>query len=253
MRTISILAAAFLLSLAPRLNATPRLVVSAVTLTPAPIRPGSNGPTQSIEAQNAGDGTLNLTASSSASWLSATVGAPQKCVILSGTCDPVSITLATASLAAGTYTEFITLADPNAIDSTQQIAVNVTIAAVPSSLTFYVGPAGSANEGAVAYIYPASAVTGTVSTTSGGIIGARTPLPPKQCSGRAARRARCRRVRAHPSGVGAQGRDPDNPHVSAHRRRDRGPVHGPAGPVAGYCQSQLVNAHRFCAPRSPMV
>ncbi len=164
MRTISTLAALFLIALAPRLNASPRLVLSAVTVTPAPIRPGANGPTQSVEAQNSGDGTLNLTATSTASWLSATVGAPQKCVVLTGTCDPVAITLATASLAAGTYTEFITLTDPNAIDSPQQITVTVTIAGVPSSLTFNVGPAGSSNPNATAYIYPASAVTGTVST-----------------------------------------------------------------------------------------
>jgi len=167
MKTTSTLAALFLIALAPLLNAAPRLVLSATTVTPSPIRPGSNGPAQSVEAQNAGDGTLNLTAASTASWLSATIGSAQKCVVLTGTCDPVTITLATASLAAGSYTEFITLTDPNAVDSPQQIAVTVTIAGVPSSLTFYVGPAGSSNTSAVAYIYPASAVTGTVSIQSG--------------------------------------------------------------------------------------
>ena len=169
MRTTSILVPALLLiALAPRLDAASRLVLSALALAPSPIRTGSNGPAQSVEAQNAGDGTLNLTATSTASWLSATVGAPQKCVVLSGTCDPVSITLATASLAAGTYTEFLALADPNAIDSPQQIAVTITVAAVPSSLTFYVGPTGAPNQSAFAFIYPASPVTGAVSTQSGG-------------------------------------------------------------------------------------
>jgi uncharacterized protein (TIGR03437 family) len=168
MQTTSILAALLLMSLSPRLDAAPRLVLSATTLTPAPISPGSNGPAQSVEAKNGGDGTLNLTASSTASWLSATVGALKPCVVLTGTCNPVTITLATASLGAGTYTEFITLTDPNAVDSPQQIAVTITIAGVPSSLTFYVGPAGTSNENAFAYIYPASPVTAVVSTQTGG-------------------------------------------------------------------------------------
>ena len=168
MRTTSILAALFLIALAPSVDAAPRLVLSATTLTPAPIRPGSNGPAQSVEVHNSGDGALNLTVSSTASWLSATIGAAQNCVVLTGTCNPVTITLATASLTAGTYTEFITLTDPNAIDSPQQISVTVTIAGVPSSLTFYVGIAGSSNASAFAYIYPASPVTATVSTQNGG-------------------------------------------------------------------------------------
>ena len=146
----------------PPASGPPQLVLSATTLTPAAIRPGSNGPAQSVEAQNAGGGSLNLTATSTASWLSATIGAAQACVVLTGTCLPVNITLATSSLAAGTYTEFITLSDPNALDSPKQIAVTVTVAGVPSSLTFYVGPAGSTNEKAYAYIYPASPVTATV-------------------------------------------------------------------------------------------
>src|SRR5207248_2370416 len=86
---------------------------------------------------------------------------------LTGTCNAVAITLATASLTAGTYTEFITLTDPNAVDSPQQIAVTVTIAGVPTSLSFYVGPAGSSNQTAFTFIYPISPITGTVSTANG--------------------------------------------------------------------------------------
>lgn len=150
------------------LHAAPRLVLSASSVTVASIAPGANGPTQTVEAMNAGDGSLNLTATSSASWLSGTVSAAGPCKILSGTCNQIGIVLSTASLAAGSYTEFLTLTDPNAVDSPQQVTVNVTLAAVPNSLTFYAGPAGSGVSQVYSYIYPASAVTGAVSTASGG-------------------------------------------------------------------------------------
>lgn len=150
------------------LSAAPRLVLSASTINVTPVAPGSNGPAQTVEAMNAGNGSLNLTAQASASWLSATIGAAGPCRILSGTCNQIAITLSTASLAAGTYNEFIILTDPNAIDSPQQIAVNVTVAGVPNSITLYVGPVGSGESTAYSFIYPASPVTGTASTTSGG-------------------------------------------------------------------------------------
>ena len=150
------------------LQAAPRLVLSATSVNAGVVAPGTNGSAQTVEAQNAGTGSLNLTTSSSAAWLSATVGSLTTCKVLTGTCSPINISLATSSLAAGTYTEFITLADPNAVDSPQQIAVTVTIASVPSSVTLYAATDGTGLGQAISYIYPASAVTGAVSTTSGG-------------------------------------------------------------------------------------
>jgi uncharacterized protein (TIGR03437 family) len=76
--------------------------------------------------------------------------------------------LSATALAAGTYNEFILLTDPNAIDSPQEIALNVTVAAVPNSITLYVGPYGSGVSTAASYIYPESTVSGISSTTSGG-------------------------------------------------------------------------------------
>ncbi|HWE49701.1 MAG TPA: hypothetical protein VG273_07935 [Bryobacteraceae bacterium] len=164
-----VLLAAVLAGFSPAANAAPRLVLSttAITVT-TPISPGSNGNTQTAEAMNAGDGSLNLTATSSASWLSATVGAAGACKALTGTCNPISISLSTAGLSAGTHTEFITLSDPSAVDSPQQIAVTITVAGVPDSVTLYTGPAGSGISQSLYSIYPASAVTGSVSTNSGG-------------------------------------------------------------------------------------
>jgi uncharacterized protein (TIGR03437 family) len=159
---------ALLASVCPAASAAPRLVLSSALVTVGPIPPGSSAPAQGVEAQNAGDGSLNLTATPSASWISATIGAAGPCTVLSGTCNHIAITLSITALAAGTYNEFVMLTDPNAIDSPQEIAVNLTIAAVPDSITLYVGPYGSGVSSANSYIYPASTVSGISSTTGGG-------------------------------------------------------------------------------------
>ena len=160
--------AALFTALCPALHAAPRLVLSATTLGPLRISAGSNGSVQTVEALNAGDGALSLTATATASWLSATVGAAKACTVLSGTCNTIGITLSTAALTAGTYTEFIVLADPNAVDTPQEIAVTVNIAGVPDSITLYVSPNGFGASQAFSYIYPTSAITATATTQSGG-------------------------------------------------------------------------------------
>jgi uncharacterized protein (TIGR03437 family) len=159
---------AFLL-LTSTLSAAPRLVLSTAVVGPISAGLGTAGATQTIEAYNAGDGNLSLTPSASASWLSASIGASQACTTRSGNCLPVNIALNTSSLALGTYTESVTLADPNAVDSPQQIFVTVNVVGVPASLSFYVTPASfSAGSQAAAPLYPKSQVTGTVTTQSGG-------------------------------------------------------------------------------------
>jgi len=56
----------------------------------------------------------------------------------------VSIAFQTSSLAAGSYTGIITLADPNALDSPQYISVTAQVGGdVPSNLVFYLAPGGS--------------------------------------------------------------------------------------------------------------
>jgi hypothetical protein len=127
------------LSAVPRLN----LVQTAITVS---VPAGSNGPTYTAYSFNIGTGALNLQASSSVPWLVPTVGADTVCG-LQGGCYPISIAFQTSSLAAGTYTGFITLTDPNAIDSPQTITVTAQVGgAVPSSLTFFVAPGSSATQ-----------------------------------------------------------------------------------------------------------
>jgi uncharacterized protein (TIGR03437 family) len=124
------------LSAASRLS----LVTTSVTV---PVVQGSNGPTQNIDAFNIGDGKLSLTASSSVTWLTPTVGTDTVCGLRGG-CYPIQIALNTSALATGIYTGIVTLTDPNALDSPQSISVTVQIGGdVPANLVFYLAPGGS--------------------------------------------------------------------------------------------------------------
>jgi uncharacterized protein (TIGR03437 family) len=82
----------------------------------------------------------------------------------------VTISLNTSSLAAGTYTEYVTLTDPAAIDSPQDIAVTVNTAAVPSTINAFVAPSGGGLASTTLFnIYTSgTGVKGTVTTITGG-------------------------------------------------------------------------------------
>lgn len=155
-------------SVAATLSAAPQLILSPNAIGPIQILPGSNGTPQTVYAENGPSGSLHLTAAVSAPWLAASVGAAVVCPGTSALCNPITISLNTAALAAGTYTGFVSLTDPNAIDSPQQISVTINVAGVPSSLTFYLTPAGGPNASTSQRIYTSGSVTGKVTTQSGG-------------------------------------------------------------------------------------
>jgi adhesin/invasin len=147
------------------LAATPRLVVSPSTVGPLYVPIASSVGPQVVQASNAGDGTLSLQVTSSASWLSASIQGSTMCVVNPAqTCQSIVITFTTASLPAGTYTEWITVTAAGAIDSPLNIPVTVTIANVPASLAFYVTPNGTAS----APIYPQNPINIAVGTATGG-------------------------------------------------------------------------------------
>ena len=139
----------------PPLGSAPQLVLST-NYVPANIGVTSNPRT--VEAYNAGVGSLNLTVTASAAWLSASVGALAPCSSRSGNCYPITISFNAQSLAPGTYTEYITVADPKAIDSPQQIAVNATVTGIPTSLDLYATP-GNAPIGIIVPLYTPVLVT----------------------------------------------------------------------------------------------
>lgn len=121
-----------------------RLVNS--TVGPIPVAAGTSGPAETVEAYNAGDGSLNLSVSvpSSVTWLTAALG-PQRACQSIGTvanCLPINFTLNTSSLADGqTYTAVATVTDASSatIDAPQTITVTVQVGKV----TVYVAPGSS--------------------------------------------------------------------------------------------------------------
>ncbi len=152
-------------SAAPKL----RLGQTAITVN---IAPGSDGPVQMLSAYNAGDGTLNLQVSSTAAWATPTTGPSQAC-IQTGICYPIQIALHTSSLTKGSYTAFITVSDPNAIDAPQSIVLAVNIGSqIPNQLDLFVPPGGTTSKSFMTQS-PANASTSGASwlTLSGGGMG----------------------------------------------------------------------------------
>jgi uncharacterized protein (TIGR03437 family) len=133
---------------AASLHATPQLSLSSTSLAQVTVAAGANGPTQSVDAQNIGTGSLDLQVTASAAWISATLGNSHTCTSGKGTCLPIQIALNTSSLAAGTYAGLVMVYDPNAIDTPQYINVSVQVGSgVPALLDFSVTPGTSASAG----------------------------------------------------------------------------------------------------------
>ena len=144
---------AFLLGVtASALYAMPQLQLSTTALGPLHLAPNANGPTQTVTANNIGTGTLSPSVTASASWLQPTVSG-----------SSIQIALNTASLAPGTYTEFVVVSAPGAIDAPQNISVTIQISGTPASLTYYAAPGGAAVTQQIVTQGQASASTTTLS------------------------------------------------------------------------------------------
>ncbi|HMD50042.1 MAG TPA: hypothetical protein VKG79_13125 [Bryobacteraceae bacterium] len=131
-----------LLAFGSALNAAARLSLDQTAFTLS-VAQGSNGPTQTVNAQNIGTGSLKLTVSSSVPWLVPTLGSAQQCGI-TGQCTMVQIAVQSSSLANGMYTGTVTITDPNAVDAPQFVTVTLNVGGtVPNSLEFYLAPGSS--------------------------------------------------------------------------------------------------------------
>ena len=136
-----LLAAALLL---PVCWSAPKLRLGSASIGTLTIPQGQSGAVQIIEADNAGDGSLALTASGSSTWIGASIGLPRLCSLKRSNCIPVNIALNTSTLALGKYTGTVTINDPNAVDAPQTITVTVQIGSgVPNALDLYLPPNGS--------------------------------------------------------------------------------------------------------------
>ena len=134
-----LLSAFFLFIFGGAVNAAPMLRLVSSTVGPIPVAVGGSAPAQTVEAYNAGDGSLGLSLSSSVSWIVPTLGASRACVTTTAaaSCIPLQLALNTSSLAAGTYTGIVTVTgSASTVDAPQTITVTVRVGTV----TVYAAP-----------------------------------------------------------------------------------------------------------------
>jgi len=129
----------------PTAQGAPKLRLDLTTVGPVSVASGTNGATQTIQAWNAGDGSLSLTVASNVQWLSPALGALSPCTSpLTGNCYRINVGLLTTTLAKGSYTGTITVSDPNATDAPQFITVTINVGGgVPDTITAYLPPGGT--------------------------------------------------------------------------------------------------------------
>jgi uncharacterized protein (TIGR03437 family) len=151
---------------ASTLAAAPVLRLSSSTVGPISVAQGAAGPAQEVEIYNEGDGSLNLTATSATSWLSASLQPARSCSVRPGSCVPLRIALNTASLAAGRHAASVHVTSAGAIDGAQNVLVVVQVGGgVPAEMNFFLPPNGASTD---REIHTLSPVFTSVSTQSGG-------------------------------------------------------------------------------------
>ena len=146
--------------------AQPKLRLSTTTVGPLTFAQGAVAAGQTIEARNAGNGSLNLTFTSDVPWMTAVVGTARACTVLVGTCLPINMGFQSTTLARGTFTGTLTVRDPNAIDAPQFVTVTLQAGGgVPDRVDFYLPPNGGSSE---VPFTTNSALQSNVTTASGG-------------------------------------------------------------------------------------
>lgn len=152
--------------LPPAANAAPKLRLVSASVGPVSVAAGANGTAQVVEAYNAGDGALQLSAAPLSTWLTASVGSPRQCSNRPGQCIPINIGLQTAQLPRGIFTGSVQVNDPGALDAPQILTVTVQMGGgVPDQALLYVAPNGST---AAQGFTTNSELRSTINTQSGG-------------------------------------------------------------------------------------
>ena len=124
-----------------------------ISLTPASLTftttGGQNPAAQQITVRNTGNAPLSFSAAASTTnggaWLTVS---PVSGTVAPGASTPLTVSVNSAALAAGTYTGHITVSDPKATNSPQSTSVTLTVGAptislTPASLTFTTKPGQS--------------------------------------------------------------------------------------------------------------
>ena len=101
---------------------------------------GSNPSSQTLEIQNSGDGTLDWSATDDADWLSLS---PASGSCASGEINNVTVSVDASAISAGDYTATITISAPEATNTPQTVAVNLTITPITPTVTYSVSVAVS--------------------------------------------------------------------------------------------------------------
>lgn len=157
----------FLLLASPLLVfALPKLRLENTVVGPVSVAAGAVAAAQVLEAYNAGDGSLRLAVSSNAAWVNPSVGAPRNCSSRPGSCIPITMAFATASLVRGVHTATVTVGDPSALDAPQFVLVTVQVGGgVPDQIELFAAPNGSSDEVLLRTNRP---LDGLATTQSGG-------------------------------------------------------------------------------------
>jgi len=146
------------------LSAAPKLRISTASIGPVTVISGQDGPTQTVQAGNPGDGDLALQVSANSPWIAVSLGSASPCGQFR-MCTPVQIALKTASLTKGSYTGLVTLTSAKAAESPQTITVTVKVSGgVPDALDLYLPP----NSMTSATFTTANSLTTAVNNPQGG-------------------------------------------------------------------------------------
>ena len=148
---------------------TPRLALDNTVAT-GRVAPQSNGIATRVVVFNAGDGTLNLTFSSEAPWLSAQTQAGCPGYNHTGECYLINIVVDATTLASKWYTAALTVGSPGALDAPQDVIVSVFaggVSAIPDRITL--NPSRSGSDSQTIFTGPASGSISVTEAPAGGL------------------------------------------------------------------------------------
>jgi len=100
----------------------------------------SNPSSQTLEIQNSGDGTLDWSATDDADWFSLS---PASGSCSAGEINNLAVSVDASAISAGDYSATITISAPEATNTPQTVAVNLTITPITPTVTYSVSVAVS--------------------------------------------------------------------------------------------------------------